>query len=144
MDDQYRRLQWLKTELARWTYKPGFTFEVIPPERNPTPFMPAGYSWEPSLRITAALPDSRRETASDPPVMEWDEVANEPRLRLERRLIPISQTVTVPYYLDADADFRRWFSSVLMDFEHHEQREWLRRDGELVDDPHAKDGARAR
>jgi len=136
MHEPYARLHWLKTEVARWTYKPGFTFEVIAPQGpGPGRFDVATYSWEPKLRITAMLPDSRRET----PVYPYEEEVDadfRPRLRTERKVIPISQTVTVPYYVDTVA-FARWFSSVLNDFEYHEQREWMRRDGELVDDPHA-------
>jgi hypothetical protein len=138
MREPYARLNWLRTEVARWSYKPGFTFEVIAPERPIAgPFDPAGYSWEPKLRITAMLPDSRRETPVYPFEQEWEPGMSEPRLRTERKVIPISQTVMVPYYLDTADEFARWFSCVLADFEHHEQREWMRRDGRLVDDPHA-------
>lgn len=142
MHEPYARLHWLKTEVARWSYKPGFTFEAIAPERPLAgPFDPAGYSWDPKLRITAMLPDSRKET----PVYPYEEEVGDdfvPRLRTERKVIPISQTLMVPYYLETSDEFARWFSHVLADFEHHEQREWMRRDGQLVDDPHAPAVAR--
>lgn len=139
--DYYNRLTWLEQELARWTYKPGFTFELMSPERrSAAPFEPDWYGDMPSLRITARLPDSRRETAADPPVMEIGP-DGEVRIRRQRQLIPISQAVAVPPYVETSEDFARWFASVLLDFERHEQREWLHRDGAIFDDPHAS-GAR--
>ena len=134
--DNLHRIQWVEREMARWSYKPGFTFEVVRPERRVSaPFEPGWYGEMPSLRITAMLPDSRKETAVYPYVMELDDLG-EPRPRLERRLIPISQTIAVPYYAETTEDFARWLASVLRDFEHHESREWLCRDGEIYDDPH--------
>ena len=47
--------------------------------------------------------------------------------------------VPVPPYLadtrDEDA-FARWLQHTLLDLERHESQEWLRRDGEIYDDPH--------
>lgn len=42
-------------------------------------------------------------------------------------------------YRDSEA-FATWLQRALFQIEEHESREWLRRDGAIYDDPHAKQG----
>lgn len=104
-------LDLLRAELARYTYRPGWEMSI---ETRPTD------GW-PELRIQFTAIDSR-----DP--SRWI-------------LIPTGQTIPVDLRYPGPPswrkDFGRWLRAALTRIEEHEAREWFRRDGVLVDDPHA-------
>lgn len=94
-------------KLARYSYKPGCRLELVPP---------TSVFDVPRVKVTLKVLDSRGsgkqiEIEGQFPVYEeeWDDEA-----MLDRRI-----------------------QQGLMSMEAHESREWLRRDGRLVDDPHA-------
>lgn len=104
-------LAWLQQQLSRFAYKPGWSLAIGPAQAT------AGYG-QYSLSVFFFAPD-----ACHP-----------------EREIKIGGSYRVPFYLGESRDeahFARWLASVLMEIEHHEQREWLRRDGVTYDDPHA-------
>lgn len=99
----------LQRELARYTYRPGWTLEIQPE--------PSFYS------LGALLIRYQTEDARNPGTLGTFE-----SLR------------SIPEMLAEYPDFfGRWLQQQLLDIEHHESREWLRRDGQLYDDPHATD-----
>lgn len=143
MNANYR---WVRDELARYTYKPDFTMEALPPRMAAPDDMFADLI---EIRFTMLVPDSRREVptgrmkrktpvivaAFDPADLdmscsfEWE---------MERPIIPVTGTRIVDKSTIGHPDlFGAWLMWQLDDFERHETREWLRRDGDLVDDPHA-------
>ncbi len=113
-----RAYLWAAQEIKRYRYKPGVTLEVLPT---------VGHALPPVLRVTAEVQDSRapegRFSASGPVKVAF------------QRPLP-------DWAADYPNQFPRWIMSILREFEDHEMREWLRRDGELVDDPHASDPVR--
>jgi hypothetical protein len=138
--------RWLDAELKRYTYKPGFTMELIRPPLvgrfdadhwEAPPFM---------VRFEMRVPDSRRTVPTGrmvrPVVLVTGIISGNEDVRFERErehpMIPVGGTRTVPYDAIGEAfQFERWLLYEIDGFEHHETREWFRRDGELVDDPHA-------
>lgn len=143
MNASYR---WVCEELARYTYKPGFTMEAIPPHRRSPDSTFADLV---EVRFTMLVPDARRvvptgRTVFEPPkiVAAFDSIslydAPFSRLEMERPIIPVTGTRIVDEDVIGYPDlFGAWLMRQLDSFERHEMREWLRRDGELVDDPHA-------
>lgn len=102
----------LEAELARWTYKPGWTFEL---ERPP----PHDSFAVGSIVVRYQALDSRGSGETIPIVVRW----------------------AVDVYLLQDEHeqvFQRWLQARVLDAERHESREWLRRDGGIFDDPHAE------
>lgn len=109
-------LLWLQRELARFAYRPGWKLEI-----------------EPSggvLALQSPLVLTGRFRAQDSYHPE--------------RMIPIVFRRPVPDWFDdlptwqRSEEFGRWLAAELMVVERHESREWLRRDGVVFDDPHAK------
>ncbi len=115
------QLQELKQEIEKYSYKPGWGFEVIP-------------SWDYNysdrygrvrnayLRIKSYVEDS---------TIKSDE-ADRPR-----RNFYFSQLVDVSRI--THADIRPLVERTVQLFEAHEFGEWLRYEGALVDDPHSLD-----
>jgi len=104
----------LRAELARYTYKPGWTLSIEP----------NGYGTL-ELWVSFVAPDSR-----DPAGKEI--------------VIPSGQRVPgwlIEGDGLSDA-FPGWLARALIRIEEHESQEWLRRDSALVKDPHA-DGRRS-
>jgi len=106
-------LDWLRQQLARYTYRPGWTMEI---ERG----LPLGMSIVFDHRICVAYcaPDSRNPD----------------------RDMPVQGKFSVPCYVTDQRDekaFAEWLQRTLFEVERHESREWLRRDGQIHDDPHA-------
>jgi hypothetical protein len=104
-------LHWLRTQLDRYTYKPGWTWTIDsdPPRR----LAPVDYG----IRIKFTTPDSRG-TGHE---------------------IPVMAKFRVPFYLAQERDegmFADWLARCILEMERHEQREWLRRDGVIYDNPH--------
>lgn len=108
-------VEWWRWQLARFTYKPGWKMRVEPLHRLDPAKHGVGV-----LIITVRVEDTYR-----PGVMVDVESV--------RALYPGTH--------DQDADhFAMLVAAWLKDVEIHESREWLRRDGEVFDDPHAKVG----
>ncbi len=127
MNQMAKDFDWLDTELKRYTYKPGCTFELKPLFDMFT------------VVVTARVPDSRREVPTDRvvslPAKDRFDCITGPEMG--RPIIPIVGRYPVPSTVIGDPDlFAEWLKSRLSDSEYHELREWFRRDGDLVDDPH--------
>jgi hypothetical protein len=141
----------LRNELARYTYKPGAVLTIEPPRwraDNPTrsSHFIRMYDDLPRLRIEMRVPDSRNVTPEEPTRLELG-ADGKYQPATTRKLIPISLERVIPEELTTREWFTReerserfaWFlREVLEQFELHEMCEWWRRDGELVDDPHAR------
>jgi hypothetical protein len=108
---------WLVAQLARFTYKPGWTFEIVdPPAFTSLALFYLRMSFEAedtyhpgrTVRVGGIYPlyDDRYDQRSDDDP-EW----------AERR-------------------FAMTLARHILDAERHEAREWLRRDGQIYDDPH--------
>lgn len=102
------QLAWMRDQLARYTYRPGWRLTIAADTLIGEPF----------LRVKYQAPDSR-----DPDRIGQFEARRPLGFYIQRRL-------------DPDA-FARDIQRALFDIERHESREWLRRDGVLFDDPHA-------
>lgn len=102
------QLAWMQRELTRYTYRPGWKMTIT------AGHMPTGPAM---LVVRYEALDSRDPTRVH-------------QFRAHRSI--------GPYGPDSDPDkFARELQHRLFDLEQHESREWLRRDGELLDDPHA-------
>ncbi|HEX8108522.1 MAG TPA: hypothetical protein VF516_12400 [Kofleriaceae bacterium] len=123
-----------RNELARYTYKPGVTLSVEPHEHDNMPL----------LRIVMEVPDSRNLTPVVPPLIEKRPNGSVGPV-MKRKIIRVVLNRRIPEDLtyrewgrDERAErFAWWLKQALEEVEVHEMREWLRCDGELVDDPHA-------
>lgn len=102
---------WLQQQLARYTYKPGWTLEI----RNDV-------QRGPMLRIGYTAPDSR---GTDIPVPVSGRFPIPPAF------------VEMPSEI-GEQEFGAWLGYVLMEAERHESQEWLRRDGTILNDPHTR------
>lgn len=98
----------LRAELARFSYRPGWELTI-----NASGDLTYGAIAVLTIRYE---PEDSRHPGCTVPVAA-------------RRTVPAS-------VLDHEAAFALWLQSALFDVELHESREWLRRDGVLVEDPH--------
>lgn len=103
-------LESLRAELARFTYRAGWNL-TIDGSGNPR------YGGVFTLTVDYETPDAHHP---DRPVRV-----------VARRTVP-------DLAIMVEDSFTVWLQSVLFDVELHESREWLRRDGVLVQDPHAQ------
>lgn len=98
----------------------------------------------PTVRIVMKVPDSRNAVPVKPARFQQvngcpEMVTEHPTIEVKlKRVIP--EELTWPEYPREERSERfAWFlRTALEEVELHEMREWWRRDGELVDDPHAK------
>lgn len=105
-------IEWMRSELARFTYKPGWSFRLTGDVQSIYDTRAGIYT----LIITMNVEDSRNPG----------------------RMIDVSSTSTITAYSRMDStQFARILATNIRDLEIHESREWLRRDGEIWDDPHA-------
>ena len=107
--------RWLRTEVERFSYKPGCEFEVFTAP-SPTTL------WEFAVTITIVRPDAGGGG----------------------RTVRIAQVAMVPWLIIDQRDVGRlaeWLLSRIEELEIHEAREWFKRDGMPVCDPHAERGA---
>jgi hypothetical protein len=105
-------LEWLRQQLSRYSYRPTWTFEV---EHIPDPL------WGPDKYMIITR---FKVMNSYPPHQE----------------IEIRSLEPVPSFIVEHQDegvFKNWFPVMIWHVEQHESKEWLRRDGILVNDPHA-------
>lgn len=126
-DDAGPEVASLRRELRRYRYKLGYTLTIR-----------IGSYGGPFLVVTARLPDSRFVADPDrhhpvPPLV---------KVTLQQ---PVPEQVwNWPQFAPAEreAQFAHFIRDVLKEVERHEMLEWFRRDGELVEDPHAKEARR--
>lgn len=104
-----RQERLLREELERWTYKPGY--QLYLPAGGPDVW--SGHQFE--LRTTQ--PDSRNPDDTKP-------------LVFRAYLHPAVAAGPETFLAD-------WLQTTIGVFELHERDEWLRRDGQLLNDPHA-------
>lgn len=99
-------LRWYQEQLARFTYKPGWSFRI-----EPTSFM------APTVAMIVA-------------VMEVEDTYH-PGTKVKvsgvRELVGIDNNPNA---------FAMTLASLIQEMEVHEAREWLKRDGEIYDNPH--------
>ena len=97
----------LRAELARWTYRPGWKFEI-------QAGMTCGLDQMFILHVTYEAADSRAP---------WKTTlikSSHPGFAEEIEMM----------------GFAAWLQRIMFKVERHESREWLWRDGEIFDDPH--------
>jgi hypothetical protein len=109
---EFALLVWLRVELARFTYKPGWVLAFEPPPED---------GGRPSLVVDFVVQDSYHPGREIP--------------IHSRRQVPEHFT-ELPEWQRPEV-FARWLGESLRRVEEHESREWLRRDGQVFDDPHA-------
>lgn len=114
MNESTNALTWLREQLARYTYRPGWSLTIEPG---------AGMFDGARIIVDYQTADSRDPSRTIP--------------------IRGSFVVPLALADMRDADlFARWLLDVLFEAERHESREWLRRDGRIYDDPHDENGRR--
>lgn len=136
--DDVRRL------LAKFTYKPNWTFEVMYPDPAKPPEQPV------RIWMTQYVEDSRQ------PFSPWDFRIREPfplelreacirddrmgyALSPQRQIFPVGGPIDMPRIAREDR-FWIWLHDVAIpNLERHEMSEWFRVDGRLMFDPHADD-----
>jgi hypothetical protein len=106
---------WIEQQLRRFTYRHGWHLSV---ETSPV--------YEALLLVMYTAQDSRKPNFTVP--------------------IPVRIALPVPGYIfsiyehqeldEAEKVFGKWLQESLFYIERHESREWLRKDGEIYDDPH--------
>lgn len=115
----------LYDEVERWTYKPGWKLAIT--------FTPGTteFGLHGSIRLLVQFKalDSRGSGQVIPVVGQYAVPMVD--------AFALSDTGRLPE--EELAWFRHWLVDMLMEAERHELREWLRRDGELYDDPHRTD-----
>lgn len=105
--------QWLRDQLARYTYRPGWTLTLA------TEPMGVYGQYDPYLLVEWVDRDSRNPD----------------------RIIRLKYTTVIPAIIAVqrhDHIFAEWLAQALIQVETHESREWLRRDGQIYNDPHAQ------
>lgn len=106
---------WMERELARFTYKPGWRLQLV----DAAEFFREQRAYH--LIVSYKAQDSR--TPDGPETL-------------------IRVNVSVPPYIDEEPDaFAHWLIEAVSEIERHEAREWLRRDGIMLFDPHVKAAA---
>jgi hypothetical protein len=106
-------IEWLQQQLNRYAYKPSWVWRLD----EGTPSL-----W--NARFYVCIEFSAMD-AWNPP-----------------KVIQLKSVVPVPPWIPECRDpimFKRWFQTAIFETELHESREWLRLDGQLVDDPHKDD-----
>lgn len=99
------RVEWVREQLKRFTYKPGWRFTVF------------AHFLMPQFVIRFKCEDTYNPGKSI-------EVGKATPLRF----VPIGD----------EKAFAEWLAHEVKDVEIHESREWLKRDGKIFDDPHAR------
>ena len=115
-------IQEVRAEIQRYTYKPGWHLT--------TRTEPGGLQFAPFPHVDGKLYNLR---------LNIDFSAEDSRN--PGRRIALHAERLIPAGIPEEGLLRRWLIDVLQDIEYHELREWLRYDGQLVDDPHAESRA---
>lgn len=110
--------QWLEQQLARFTYKPGWKLQVIDARLHTTGNNYRDYYTDEQyfLGITAEFEDTYHPG--------------------QRITVGGTHRIWVDPFERNEQHFARQVQQIIHDLELHESREWLRRDGELFDNPH--------
>jgi hypothetical protein len=98
---------WLAVELARYTYKPGWSLQAESSVLGPC------------IMVRYTAPDSRAA-----------------QFKRRDLALAVRLDVPPFVHPDRGGDFAMWLLMALTTVEEHEAREWLRRDGEIYADPH--------
>lgn len=141
-------LSWVRAQIQSYSYKPSFAMTAV----RSTGVVWLGDSGV-AVRMIMLVPDSRRP---NPVQIEDDEYGllhpsdflDRPirygrygRRMVLRNIAPVQGVFPVPStVINEERDFERWLFRTITGFEDHEIREWFRRDGKLVDDPHNPTG----
>lgn len=115
-ESQRLDLAWLRAQLVRFTYRPGWRLAIDAPYSIVNDWI-----GDPRLVVEYVAPDSQQPD----------------------RTIPLQLTMLIPSEIGWARDetlFAAWLARSLLLAEEHESREWLRRDGQICDDPHAGPG----
>lgn len=129
---------WVSEQLSRFTYRPNWTMtldDLMVPWAEPFPQAII-------IRLVFYAPDSRNEVV-DQNLRQFNVDTGQSEPVRVRKDVKIGAVKQVPLYIldERSADnFARWLARSIEDMELHESREWLRRDGELWNDPHAPVG----
>lgn len=102
-DQLFGTERWANEEIARFTYKHGWTFEVAP----------GGFF----LQVCMEVEDTHHP-GNTVKIGKW---------------VPLS---SMGVRLRDPALFARMLAATIQEMEIHESREWLRRDGQIYDNPH--------
>jgi hypothetical protein len=125
-EDDFR---WVTNLLSRFTYKPGWVFDL---SRRPE-------KGGPLLTVTFQAEDSRKGPNQWPTYRMVGE-----SLSIERDdLVPLTGQFVVDRYLLKERSehlFWEWLRRTISFVEKHEQDEWFRVDGQLPYDPHISEG----
>lgn len=115
--------------LERFTYKPGWQFQVAP------------------MLMSQAIRSNMDEPLVNLYVKYWahDSDLGMPRPEVDM-VIQLGRSITIPRFVWDNVDmeddrlfariFYRWMEHILGNMEIHERDEWIRVDGERVHDPH--------
>lgn len=126
-----------KKVLQDFTYKPNFFFALYKPSDS-------AHWW---LRITMLVENSRR------PLRMWETEMDEPEFMYgypiqppvywspRREVIEVQGSYPIPLFFgpEQEAEFVSWLVYTTKSTEEHEQDEWFRYKGELINDPHKED-----
>jgi hypothetical protein len=109
----------IEAELAHWTFMPGWTFRLDVLEPATIDGFRLHAHGPAILRITAVVPNSYRPG--------------------EMIQVESSAPVPVEMFEQHPGSFVPWLQSIVHDRMCHEADEWLKRDGVMAHDPHAKE-----
>lgn len=113
--------EWLMGQAARYDYKPGATIRIDEDPGWEYRTMASRFTLDLGMKLLDSRGSGReipiRSVGMVPPTL-WERDWLDP--------------------LQRAAEFERFLRGALETLEIHELREWFRRDGELVDDPHKK------
>lgn len=101
---------WVRSEIARFTYKPGWRFEAL---AVPGPLSGGGVQVRAFMTVEDTHQPGRMIEVFNVMHLSDYELAGRPAEWFAKRL-----------------------ANLIKDMEVHESREWLRRDGEILDNPH--------
>jgi hypothetical protein len=105
---------WLQGQLDRYSYRPRWQWLIEQAAAD-------GF-WGPGFQVRVTF---------------WATDAHD-----QGQEVRIISVQPVPSFVVQERDpalFARWFQMTIFEVEKHESREWLRRDGHLVDDPHKQE-----
>jgi hypothetical protein len=112
----------IEAELGRWSFMPGWTFRLIVLEPAAIDGARLFDRWVAILKITATVPNSYHP----------DETIK----------VESSAPVPVEMFARCPDAFPEWLRHIVHDRMSHEADEWLKRDGVMVHDPHAKESSK--
>lgn len=142
LDQQFEQYQWLKSQIARFSYKPGAYVEAIPgPPLAVWCRLQVTDSRKPVREIPASLQYGKYEFTD-----LWDPSrTRQVEVELPQHVgttIQIGSQHPVPEHILYGRDVQGlagFIRSIWHETELHESDEWFKLDGQLFDDPHTRD-----